>query len=101
MLDFSTLRAAGAAAVAASMLAAPAGADTLRLAHWVPPQHTLTASTIEPLIAATQASGLEIQVYPGGELGAGPLEQYARALTGVADIVWGWRATPRRSSRAR
>jgi len=89
MLDFSTLRAAGAAAVAASMLAAPAGADTLRLAHWVPPQHTLTASTIEPLIAATQASGLEIQVYPGGELGAGPLEQYARALTGVADIVWG------------
>ena len=72
-----------------SILAAPAGAETIRLAHWVPPQHTLTASTIEPLIAATQASGLEIQVYPGGELGAGPLEQYARALTGVADIVWG------------
>ncbi|MCC0078490.1 MAG: TRAP transporter substrate-binding protein [Rhodobacter sp.] len=89
MFDFSTLRATGAAAVAASILAAPAGAETIRLAHWVPPQHTLTASTIEPLIAATQASGLEIQVYPGGELGAGPLEQYARALTGVADIVWG------------
>ena len=43
MFDFSTLRATGAAAVAASILAAPAGAETIRLAHWVPPQHTLTA----------------------------------------------------------
>lgn len=89
MLDFSTLRLAGAAATAAAMLAAPAGATTLRFAHWVPPQHTLTASTIEPLQAAVADAGIEIQVFPGGELGAGPLEQYVRAVTGVADIVWG------------
>ncbi|MCA2011279.1 TRAP transporter substrate-binding protein [Cereibacter sphaeroides] len=89
MLDFSTLRLAGAAATAAAMLAAPAGATTLRFAHWVPPQHTLTASTIEPLQAAVAEAGVEIQVFPGGELGAGPLEQYVRAVTGVADIVWG------------
>ncbi|GAB4260947.1 MAG: TRAP transporter substrate-binding protein [Pararhodobacter sp.] len=89
MFDFTALRRAGAAAAAVALLAAPAGAETLRLAHWVPPQHTLTASTIEPLIEAVAGSGLEIQVYPGGELGAGPLEQYARVLTGVADIVWG------------
>ncbi|MCB1389794.1 MAG: TRAP transporter substrate-binding protein [Rhodobacteraceae bacterium] len=89
MLDFTTLRAAGAVAVTAAALAAPAGATTLRFAHWVPPQHTLTASTITPLQEAVAASGLEIQVYPGGELGAGPLEQYVRAVTGVADIVWG------------
>lgn len=86
MFDFTTLGRAGAVA---AFLAAPAGAETIRLAHWVPPQHTLTASTIEPLQAAVAASGLEIQVYPGGELGAGPLEQYVRAVTGVADIVWG------------
>jgi len=89
MFDMTTVRMTGAAAVAAAMLTAPAGAETLRLAHWVPPQHTLTASTIVPLQEAVAASGLEIQVYPGGELGAGPLEQYARVLTGVADIVWG------------
>ncbi|WP_127104145.1 TRAP transporter substrate-binding protein [Pararhodobacter zhoushanensis] len=89
MLNFTTLRAAGAVAATAAVLAAPAGATTLRFAHWVPPQHTLTASTIQPLIDATAASGLEIQVYPGGELGAGPLEQYVRAVTGAADIVWG------------
>ena len=79
-------------AVAAAALAAaalPAGAETLKFAHWVPPAHTLTASTIEPLQAAVAESGLEIEVYPGGELGAGPLEQYVRVVQGVADIVWG------------
>jgi len=67
----------------------PAGAETLKFAHWVPPAHTLTASTIEPLVAAVEGSGIEIEVYPGGELGAGPLEQYVRVVQGVADIVWG------------
>lgn len=89
MLDFSTLRAVGAVAAAVTLMSAPAGAETLRLAHWVPPAHTLTASTIVPLQEAVAASGLIIQVYPGGELGAGPLEQYVRAVTGVADITWG------------
>lgn len=89
MLDFTTLRALGAVAAAATLIAAPSGAETLRLAHWVPPAHTLTASTIVPLQEAVAAAGLEIQVYPGGELGAGPLEQYIRAVTGVADITWG------------
>ncbi|MBF9033442.1 C4-dicarboxylate ABC transporter substrate-binding protein [Rhodobacterales bacterium HKCCE2091] len=80
----------GASALAAvATLTAPAMAETLRLAHWVPPAHVLTSSTIEPLQAAVEGSGLEIEVYPGGELGAGPLEQYVRAVQGVADIVWG------------
>jgi TRAP-type C4-dicarboxylate transport system substrate-binding protein len=78
-----------ATAVALATAALPAGADTIKFAHWVPPAHTLTKSTIEPLIAATEASGLKIEVYPGGELGAGPLEQYVRVVQGVADIVWG------------
>lgn len=89
MFHFKTMRRAATALTAVALLAMPAAAETLRLAHWVPPAHTLTASTIEPLVAAVAPSGLEIQVYPGGELGAGPLEQYVRAVTGVADIVWG------------
>ncbi|GGL67693.1 TRAP transporter substrate-binding protein [Wenxinia marina] len=83
------LRRLAATATAAALLAGPAMAETLKLAHWVPPQHVLTSSTIEPLQAAVEGSGLEIEVYPGGELGAGPLEQYIRAVQGVADITWG------------
>lgn len=78
-----------AAAIVASAMALPAAAETLKLAHWVPPAHVLTSSTIEPLLEAVEGSGLEIEVYPGGELGKGPLEQYVRVVQGVADIVWG------------
>jgi TRAP-type C4-dicarboxylate transport system substrate-binding protein len=51
----------------------------------------LTKSTLEPLQQAANAAApdLEIRVYPGGELGKGPLEQYVRAVQGVADITWG------------
>lgn len=72
--------------------ASNAVAEELSLAHWVPPAHVLTSSTIEPLQAGLDrdtGGELTIQVYPGGELGAGPLEQYVRALQGVADITWG------------
>lgn len=85
-------RAAAIGGVAAILSAAPALADALKLAHWVPPAHTLTKSTIEPLKAGVEADtngALTIDVYPGGELGAGPLEQYVRVVQGVADIVWG------------
>ncbi|MEQ9814896.1 MAG: TRAP transporter substrate-binding protein [Azospirillaceae bacterium] len=90
MRTLNALGAAGALALAAAT-AMPAQAETLSLAHWVPPQHVLTSSTIEPLQAALAEAtdDLEIQVYPGGELGAGPLEQYIRAVQGVADITWG------------
>lgn len=70
-------------------MAVPTFADTLKLAHWVPPQHILTKSTIEPLQAALEGSDLDVEVYPGGELGGGPVEQYIRAVQGVADITWG------------
>ncbi len=89
MIHTKILRSAAIAAGLAAALAMPAGADTVKFAHWVPPAHTLTKSTIDPLIAATKDSGLTIEVYPGGELGAGPLEQYVRVVQGVADIVWG------------
>lgn len=78
-----------AAAAALTVAAAPGMSETMKFAHWVPPAHTLTKSTIEPLQAAVADAGIEIEVYPGGELGAGPLEQYVRVVQGVADMVWG------------
>ena len=88
MSDFGSFRGLAAAVAAVAALALPAGAETLKLAHWVPPAHVLTSSTIEPLQKALEGSGLTVEVYPGGALGAGPLEQYIRALQGVADITW-------------
>lgn len=89
MLHHKIIRGAAAVALAAQAFAAPAVAqEALKLAHWVPPAHVLTSSTIEPLQEALEGV-LEVQVYPGGELGAGPLEQYVRAVQGVADITWG------------
>ncbi|MFE3838986.1 TRAP transporter substrate-binding protein [Pseudogemmobacter sonorensis] len=69
--------------------ATPAAAETLRFAHFVAPTHTLTEAIVTPLTTGVAPSGLVIRTYPAGELGAGPAEQYVRAVQGVADIVWG------------
>lgn len=69
-----------------------AAAEELSFAHFVPPAHIITSSVVEPLTAAlAEASGgdLSVRVYPGGELGPGPVEQYARVVQGVADMAWG------------
>ncbi|RVV97895.1 TRAP transporter substrate-binding protein [Mesobaculum littorinae] len=85
-------RLVGAAALGGTLATPALSETTLKFAHFVAPQHTLTGSVIEPLAEhldeATDGE-LQIQVYPGGELGAGPLEQYVRVVQGVADIVWG------------
>lgn len=75
----------------AVLLPSVASAMELRFAHFVPPAHVITPSIVEPFVKGIAAADvdLEIQVYPGGELGPGPVEQYSRVLTGVADIAWG------------
>lgn len=87
-----TARIIAAGGLAAMMTAGPAFAETLKLAHWVAPGHVLTSSTVEPLkngVESATNGEITIEVYPGGELGKGPLEQYVRAVQGVADITWG------------
>lgn len=87
----SYLRNLAASSAILAVSAVSLAAETLTLAHFVPPQHVVTRSTIEPLQAgvADAAPDLKIQVYPGGELGSGPLEQYVRVVQGTADIAWG------------
>ena len=77
------------ALAAAFLCAGPAFSQTLKFAHFVAPTHTLTEAVITPLIKETEASGLKIEVYAAGKLGAGPSDQYMRVLQGVADIAWG------------
>lgn len=81
-----------ALALSATVAFAPvAQAETLKFAHFVAPAHVITPSIVEPLTNDVKAANadVDIRVYPGGELGAGPVEQYPRVLNGVADIVWG------------
>jgi TRAP-type transport system periplasmic protein len=55
------------------------------------PQHPMHQHIMAPLAEAVgEASGGEvtITIYPAGELGAGPGQQYRRAVTGIADIAF-------------
>jgi TRAP-type C4-dicarboxylate transport system substrate-binding protein len=85
-----------AASVLTAMLAvtplafAPeAGARELKLATYLPPTHRIV-KLYEQLgadLAADSKGDLTLKVYPGGTLGAGPFQQYKRAVEGVADIA--------------
>lgn len=80
----------GAAAAVATAL--PLAAEELKFANFTPPFHTINASVIEKLnadLSAATGGELTVRGYHGGELGAGPVEQYVRVLQGVADIGWG------------
>jgi TRAP-type C4-dicarboxylate transport system substrate-binding protein len=66
-------------------------ADELKLAHFMPPVHTLHQKVFQPLAEALskETDGeLTIRIYPAGALGKGPVQQYKRAVTGVADITF-------------
>ncbi len=83
-----TTLAVGLALAAANV---PAAAKELKLAHFMSPQHPMDRHVMTPLAEAVgKASNgdLTIRIYPAGELGAGPNQQYRRAVTGIADIAF-------------
>ena len=87
-MKITTLLAASAIAVTTL----PVAAEELSFANFTPPFHTVNASVIEKLnadISAATGGDLTVRGYHGGELGAGPVEQYVRVVQGVADIGWG------------
>jgi len=74
-----------------ALAAAPLAANELKLAHFMSPQHPMDRLVMTPLAEAiTEGTGgaLSVRVYPAGELGAGPGQQYRRAVTGIADIAF-------------
>lgn len=80
------------AAAVVSVVAVSASAQELKFANFTPPFHTVNASVIEKLnqdLSAATGGNTTVRGYHGGELGAGPVEQYVRAVQGVADITWG------------
>jgi TRAP-type C4-dicarboxylate transport system substrate-binding protein len=68
-----------------------AAAKELKLAHFMPTVHTLHQEVFLPLardLAEATGGSLTIKIYPSGALGKGPVQQYKRAVTGVADITF-------------
>lgn len=87
-----TIRTTFIGAALAVATAVPAMAQELKFANFTPPFHTVNASVIEKLnadLSAATGGSVTVRGYHGGELGAGPVEQYVRAVQGVADITWG------------
>lgn len=81
-----------AATAALAVLGTASIAQELKFANFTPPFHTINASVIEKLnsdVSAATDGELTVRGYHGGELGAGPVEQYVRAVQGVAEITWG------------
>lgn len=79
-------------ATAMSLGAQSAGATELKAAHFMPPMHPMDKGVMTPLsddIDKATNGELTIRIYPSGELGKGPVQQYKRVVTGVADIVFG------------
>jgi TRAP-type C4-dicarboxylate transport system substrate-binding protein len=86
----------GAAAIAVSAtIASFASAEELSVANFVPPQHHTNSVLFKWFgeeLAARSDGSLTLKVYPAGQLGAGPVQQYKRAVEGVADITFGLQA---------
>ena len=66
--------------------------NILKLASFIPPIYILHKPIFEKLAndlnAATNGS-TKIVIYPSGELGKGPVDQYKRAVTRIAEISYG------------
>ncbi|MEM8978528.1 MAG: TRAP transporter substrate-binding protein [Pseudomonadota bacterium] len=83
------------AAVLASTLGfggAVASAEQLTVATFVPPQHhtnTVMFKWFGEELEKRSGGSMTMQLFPAGQLGAGPVQQYKRAVEGVADITFG------------
>jgi TRAP-type C4-dicarboxylate transport system substrate-binding protein len=78
--------------LAAALLAigcCPAVAKELKVATFLPPTHPIVGlyEQLGKELAAETNGDLTLKVYPGGTLGAGPFQQYKRAVEGVTDIA--------------
>lgn len=89
---FRAVAAALAPALAFALLAGAADAAELKFANYMASTNPYEAGAFRPFaekVAASTGGEVTVRIYSGGELGPGPVEQYARALDGVADLAVG------------
>lgn len=72
-----------------------ASAKELTVANFTPPQHHANWFLFDWFgkeLEARSGGDLTIKVFPADQLGAGSVQQYRRAVEGVADITFGLQA---------
>ncbi|KPA21775.1 Sialic acid-binding periplasmic protein SiaP precursor [Shimia sp. SK013] len=91
-MKFSRITMAAALAVGLGVSAQTASSEELTVATFLPPQHhtnTGMFAWFAEEIEKRSGGSLTMKLYPAGQLGAGPVQQYKRAVEGVADITFG------------
>ncbi len=92
----SRRRIARAFLVIAPLLASsPSAAEDLSVATFMPPQHHINKNLFGWFgeeIAKRSNGSLTMKLFPAGQLGAGPVQQWKRVVEGVADITFGIQA---------
>ena len=80
----------GAASIVVGLGVAKAAEVELRLSHWVPAEHPLQPTGLEPWaksIAEASDGRIHITIFPAQQLGAAP-DHYDMARDGIADITY-------------
>jgi TRAP-type C4-dicarboxylate transport system substrate-binding protein len=79
-----------AGALALASVSARAETITLKLSHFVPPQHAFHKWVVEWTKKIEQESGgrLKFEIYPNGQLVGPPNRQFDAARNGITDIAW-------------
>jgi len=93
---FNKLGLTAALVGALSVAGLSAKAEELSVATFVPPSHesvTVALAWFEKELAERSNGEITIKLYAAGQLGAGPVQQYKRAVEGVADITFGIAST--------
>ncbi|MGD1887495.1 MAG: TRAP transporter substrate-binding protein [Cohaesibacteraceae bacterium] len=95
-MKFTNFGLATAFATALTVTSPAAQAEELSFATFLPHNHeTITGmyAWFESEVEERSGGTLSLRLYPAGQLGAGPTQQYRRALEGVADITFGLAAS--------
>lgn len=79
-------------AIAIGLSVTASAAEELKFANFMPAGHPYVKGAFQPFADAVGKSTdgkVTVKIFSGGELGAGPVEQYNRAVQGVADLSVG------------
>lgn len=91
-MKFKRFSLTAALAVGLAIGAQIASSEELSVATFVPPQHHTNTGMFKWFgeeIEKRSGGTLTMKLYPAGQLGAGPVQQYKRVVEGVADITFG------------
>lgn len=73
-------------------IASATHADELKFANFMAPSHPYVAGAFQPFadkVAEATGGAVTVKLYNGGELGAGPVDQYSRVVDGVTEFAVG------------